>query len=142
MSSKTISARRLATIAAIAVVISTIVNISISFIARIWYTPSPDFTPLGIGPIIFWSIICGLGATLVYAWVDRYMRQPLIAYVIIAAIVYICTFIPDSLLLSGALASVFKDANFDEVVTLMSMHAAEAIILVITFIVIGFRKRA
>jgi uncharacterized membrane protein len=126
-------------IGALAIVASTVINIIISLIARSWLHTSPTFAPLGIGPIIFWSVVCGIGATIVFGQVARHAQQPVLTYVVIAALVYLCTFIPDGLLISGDLP--FKGATFISVITLMAMHAAEAIIMIITFISLGFRKK-
>ena len=132
MATKINSFRRLSLVGGLAIVVSTVINLIIRFIALTWVKVSPEFVPISLGPVIFWSVMGGIGATLVFYLVTRLASQPLPVYVIIAFTVYICTFIPDALLIahnppvSGITASA--------VIVLMSMHLAEASVMLITLV--------
>ena len=139
MPAKTTSFRRLCLVGGLAVVISTAVNLIIRGIAVIWLKISPQFGPIGIGPVIFWSVVSGIGAILVFYLVTRRASRPLPMYVLIAFIVYLCTFIPDALLLSRN-PPIFPGTTAAAVLVLMSMHAAEAAIMILTLILAGIPK--
>jgi len=83
--------------------------------------------------VIFWSIIGGIGAVLVFYLVTRLTNQPLLVYVLIAFLVYVCTFIPDGLILTHT-PPVFPDTTANAVLALMAMHVAEATIMLFTLV--------
>ncbi|MBV9257240.1 MAG: hypothetical protein JO215_04370 [Ktedonobacteraceae bacterium] len=139
MATKITSFRRLSLVGGLAIVASTIVNLIIRIIALTWLNVSPEFAPIGIGPVIFWSIIGGIGAVLVFYLITRLSRQPLPVYVIIAFLVYVCTFIPDEILLSRN-PPIFPGTTAEAVVVLMAMHAAEATIMLLTLVLAGRPK--
>jgi hypothetical protein len=130
--SKTISFRRLSAFGAIAIVVSALVNLAIRALSIQLFQLSPAFSPLAIGPVIFWSVVSGIGAVLVFALVARLSSRPIAAYLLIAICVYALTFIPDGLLLAGN-PPLFPGTSIYAVLTLMSMHASEAIIMILTF---------
>lgn len=134
MAGKTGSFRRLIIIGAIAIVVSTLINICIGLFAKSQYQHIDNFAPLGPGPIIFWSVIAGIGAVAVFAGLKRWTRRPIQTYIIVAVVVYLCTFIPDDLLLSSN-PPLFPGATAPAVLSLMAMHAAEAIIIMLALIV-------
>ncbi len=139
MATKITSFRRLSRVGGLAIVGSTVVNLIIRFVAQSWFKLSPIFAPLGIGPVIFWSVVSGIGAVLVFYLVTRRSSQPILVYVLIAFAVYVCTFIPDSLLLSRN-PPTFPGTTAVAVIVLMSMHAAEAVIMILTLILAGIPK--
>ncbi len=137
MPSKTVSLRRLSAAGSLAIVAATCVNLAISLLAKTWFPISPAFGPIGIVPVIFWSVVLGIGAISVFALVARSSRRPVAVYVIIATCVYVLTFIPDAILLSRN-PPLFPGTSVYGVLALMTMHAAEAIIMLITVILMGF----
>ncbi len=139
MATKITSFRRLSRVGGLAIIGATVVNLIIRFVALSWFKLSSIFAPLGIGPVIFWSVLSGIGAVLVFYLVTRRSRQPILTYVIIAFAVYVCTFIPDSLLLSRN-PPAFPGTTAIAVIVLMSMHAAEAIIMILVLILAGVPK--
>jgi Family of unknown function (DUF6069) len=141
MMTGTTSFRRLIRIGAIAIVVSALVNLSIRAISIQLFHLSPAFSPLGIGPVIFWSVICGIGAVLVFALVIRRSSNPVAMYLLIAISVYVFTFIPDALLLSRN-PPLFPGTSIYAVLTLMSMHAAEAIIMTLTLTTPWIRSKS
>lgn len=139
MTTKIISFRRLCLVGGLAIVVSTIVNLIIRIIALTWVKVSPKFAPIGIGPVIFWSVMGGIGAALVFYLVTRLLSRPLFIYIIIAFLVYVCTFIPDSLLLVRN-PPIFPDTTANAVLVLMAMHVAEATIMLLTLVLTGRPK--
>jgi Family of unknown function (DUF6069) len=139
MATKITSFRRLCLVGGLAIIASTIVNLVIRVIALTLLKISPDFLPIGIGPVIFWSVMAGIGAVLVFYFVMRLARQPLPIYVAIAFLVYVCTFIPDGFLLSRN-PPIFSGTTGGAVVTLMAMHFAEATIMLLTLVSLGRPK--
>ncbi len=136
---KITSFRRLRFVGGLAIVVSTVVNLIIRSIAITWLKISPGFAPIGIGPVIFWSVVAGSGAVLVFYVVTRRTKQPLPMYMLIAFMVYVCTFIPDALLLSRN-PPFFPGTTATAVIVLMSMHAAEGAILLLTLVLAGVPK--
>ncbi len=139
MATKITSFRRLCLVGGPAIVVSTIVNLIIRFIALTWGEISPVFAPIGVGPVIFWSIVGGIGAVLVFYLVTRLSSQSLLIYIIIAFSVYVCTFIPDGLLLTRN-PPIFPGTTAKAVVVLMAMHVAEATIMLLTLVQVSRSK--
>jgi hypothetical protein len=138
--SGTISLRRLSAYGAVAIVVSTLVNLALRVLSTQLFQLSSAFSPLGIGAVIFWSVICGSAAVLVFALVIRRSRRPVAVYLLIAIGIYVLTFIPDGLLLSGN-PPFFPGTSVYAVLTLMSMHAAEAIIMILTLTTLWTRRQ-
>lgn len=138
---KVTSFRRIVRIGAIAIVIATLVNLTIRAISTQVFHLSPAFIPLGIGPVLFWSVVTGIGAVLVFAFVARRSSRPVAAYVLIAMSVYVLTFIPDGLLLLRT-PPLVPGTSIKAVLTLMSMHLAEAIIMMLTLVILWTRSEA
>ena len=140
MEKKVLTFRRIMRAGIIAVIISTIINIGIMFLARAVFKPAPeaDFKPLTIGPVLFWSVVCGIGAVLVFNWIVRTARQPLLIYLLTAIIVYALTFVPDGLLLTAR--PPVQGATPTGIFALMLMHVAEATIMILTFIIMLMRN--
>ncbi|SRR5579883_1861972 len=122
----------------LAVVASIGINLAISVIAKTWLAAPSTFAPLSFGPVIFWSVFFGVGATLVFALVARWSKRPGTVFVRIALIVYACTFIPDLLLLQ--FPTFFPGSTLTAVLSLMTMHALEAIIIICTFAILAARS--
>lgn len=137
---KTIPLRRIFSVGAIAIVASTLVNLGIKGIAELWFHPSASFIPLSIGPVIFWSVVCGIGAVLVFALVVRRSSRPVLVYTLIAIGVYVLTFIPDGLLLFSN-PPLVPGMTVYAVLSLMAMHAAEAIIILLTLVILAGRSK-
>jgi hypothetical protein len=140
MASLSPSSRRIVLAGILAIIVSVAVNIAISVLATHYLQLSTAFAPLGIGPVIFWSVVLGLGALAVFGMIKRWSKRPLLTYILISIGVYLCTFIPDAWLLSSS-APALRGLSASAVLTLMTMHAAEAIILLGTFSVLELRQR-
>ncbi len=123
----------------IAIGASLVVNLVIRAISMAIYNLPTDFAPLGIGPVVFWSIVAGIGAVVVFWLVGRFSRNPSRNFLLIAFLVYLATFYPDWFILSSG-SQPFKDTNPYTVGTLITMHAAEAIIMICVLLFLGFEK--
>ncbi len=123
----------------IAIGASLVVNLIIRGLAMAIYNLPTDFAPLSIGPVIFWSIVAGSGAVVVFWLVSRFSRNPSRNFLLIAFLVYLATFYPDWFILSGGFHP-FKDTNPYTVGALITMHAAEAIIMICVLLFLGFDK--
>ena len=123
----------------VAIGASLVVNLLIRAISMAIFKLPTDFTPLSIGPVVFWSIIAGVGAVVVFWLVGRFSHNPAQLYLIIGFLVYIATFYPDWFIIGGG-SRPFKDTTPYTVGTLMSMHAAEAVIILCILLLLGFQK--
>ena len=139
IATKITSFRRICLVGGIAIGASIIVNLIIRTIALTWLKVSSEFVPLSIGPVVFWSIMGGIGAILVFYLVTRLSSQPLLIYVLKAFLVYVCTFIPDGFLLTRN-PPFFPGTTAKAVLVLMTMHVAEASIMLLTLVRLGRPK--
>jgi hypothetical protein len=106
----------------------------------IFHIPSA-FGPLGVGPVVFWTIVMAVGAIIVFALIGRFVQNPIPLFIIVAFIVYIVAFYPDCLILF-ANPPYFPGTSFYSVGTLFSMHAIEAIISICILILNGFEPES
>lgn len=81
-----------------------------------------QFEPLNVGPVAIFSVLGAVGATIAYAVVDRLSETPDRAFVTVAAVVLVLSFIPDLLVLRSDPA-----ATVPAVAVLMLMHVVVAI---------------
>jgi hypothetical protein len=132
---------RLRWVGPLAVLISLAVNLLIRGISFAVFKPSAAFTPLGIGPVCFWSIVLGVGAVLVFGLVGRYARNPGPVFLVIGLLVYLVTFLPD-LLIIFVNPPPFHDTTPTAVNTLLVMHAAETSIILCLLLILGFDRNA
>jgi hypothetical protein len=112
---------RIAVLTAIAAVIATSVNYAIQEIVRQVFAVPADFEPYH--GTVFPYTIGGVGlAGLTYALVRRFVPEPQRAYVIIAIVALVLSWIPDVALL------VIDEpgATVPAVASLMTMHAVAA----------------
>ena len=110
----------------LAIVGSVIVNVLIRLITLALLPIPRDFIQLQIPALIIVFTIFGtVGATIVFALMNRFARNPKRLFRIVALVVLVLTLIPDLLLLSS------PTANLVSVITLMVMH------IVTCFICIG-----
>ncbi len=123
---KRIAWSRLLLAALVVMVGSVIVNVLIRIIAfAILPIPAGFFQLQTPAPIIAFTIFGTLGASIVFALMNRFARNPMRLFRIVALVVLVLTLIPDLLLLSS------PSATFAAVATLMLMH------IVTCFICIG-----
>jgi hypothetical protein len=133
--------RRLRWVGPLTIVVSLISNLILRMIGIAIFHISPKFAPLGIGPVVFWSVVTGIGAVLVFALVGRFSQNPIPLFLIIAFVVYLVTFYPDYLVLFSN-PPVFPGTNFYSVATLLSMHVVEAAITMCMLMMMGLERKS
>ena len=137
MFSERITWKRLWRVGLLTVVASLVSNLVLRVIGiSIFHIPSA-FAPLGIGPVVFWTVVMALGAVLVFALIGRFAQSPIPLFITVAFTVYIVAFYPDYLVLS-ANPPYFPGTSFYSVGTLLLMHVIEAIISICILTLIGF----
>jgi hypothetical protein len=137
MFSERLTWKRLWRVGLLTVGASLVANLALRVIGiAIFHVPS-TFGPLGIGPVVFWTVVMALGAVLVFALVGRFAQNPIPLFTVVAFAVYIIAFYPDYLVLF-ANPPYFPGTSFYAVGTLLSMHVIEAIINICILTLFGF----
>lgn len=110
----------------IAVVLSVVANL---VVLQAVLVPElvQGFEPLNVGPVAIFSVLGVVGATVTYAVVDRLSETPDRAFVTVAAVVLVLSFIPDVLMLQSDPA-----ATAPAVAVLMVMHVVVAVACVVS----------
>lgn len=105
----------------VALVVALVVNVSILTIVR-----EADlvtvFDPLEYPPVVLFTTLGVIGATLVYAILDRRVDAPDATFVRVAIAVLVFSWIPD-----GALLALDDDATLEAVVVLGLLHVPPAV---------------
>lgn len=116
-----VETKELAKRGGIAVVLSVVANL---VLLQAVLVPElvQQFEPLNVGPVAIFSVLGAVGATIAYAVVDRLSETPDRAFVTLAAVVLVLSFIPDILVLQSDPA-----ATVPAVAVLMLMHVVVAI---------------
>ena len=104
--------------------LSLIVNLIILYFAR---SLAPNFGPLSVAPVCFWTILGTIGAGVTFALIRRSSSNPNRIFLIVASIVLLLSFIPDYMTLHSSTAA-FKGATPGGAATLMLMHVVVAVI--------------
>ena len=100
---------------------------------------APDFVALSPIPVIIWTVLGTIGATLVYALVRRLSRTPERTFLIVAIVVLLISFIPDWWVWNTK-PPTFKVVTLGGIYALMAMHVVAAVI--ITGVLLRARKPA
>lgn len=119
--------------ALVATIGSVLVNLILLFMLRPLTGVPATFLTLSPGPVIMWSVLGAVGATVTFALLRRFSRKPRRNFTLIALIVLILSFIPD-VLIHGATSGMFAGATWRAVILLMTMHVAEAFIILWVFL--------
>lgn len=131
-----VATRRLWWVGLLAAVIAVSVNALIVTIARGLFDVPPEFMPFTVPQFTFLTVA---GATIVFALVGRFARQPLRAYYWGAAIALVLSWLPDFGLL---VARPFPGATPQALGTLMLMHLTTAAICVGLLTTLAREKQA
>ena len=89
---------------------------------------APDFISLSPIPVIFWTVLGTIGATLVYALVRRLSRVPERTFLIVATVVLLISLIPDWWVWETK-PPMFKGVTLGGIYALMAMHLVAAVII-------------
>lgn len=103
-----------------AVVLAVVVNVIIVFVSGS-LNIAPGFQPLSVPPVVFLTAAGAVGATVVYGLLGRFVDDVNRAFVRIAGVVLLLSFVPDIGLLNADPA-----ATVPGVVVLMVMHVIVA----------------
>ncbi len=120
------------------IVVATVVNIVLALVATALLPRLAAFSPLGAGPIGFFTFIGALGAVIVFALLGRFTRRPIRLFRIVAIIVLVLSLLPDLLMLAQPL---FPSTTPTGVAVLMCLHVVAAAICVGMLTTLG-RARA
>ncbi len=120
------------------IVVATIVNIVLAMAARTIFPSQAAFSPLGAGPIGFFTVIGSLGAVIVFGLLGRFSQRPIRLFRIVAVVVLVLTLIPDILML---LHPLFLLTTPTGIGMLMVLHIVTAAICVGMLTTLG-RARA
>ena len=117
----------------IGAVFSVSVNIILLFLLKPLTGVPENFMTLSPGPVIGWSVIGIIGATVVYALLRRYAKKPKGLFGLVSFVVLLASFIPDALIL-GMTTGPFAGATWGAVFLLILMHVVVAGIVTYLFI--------
>ncbi len=93
--------RRLRWAGPLAIVASAAANEIVRRLAVAILAPSPQFVPLTRPAVLFWTVVGVAGATAVLALVGRYAVRPVRAFVRIALVALVLSWVPDLWLLAA-----------------------------------------
>jgi hypothetical protein len=114
----------------IALVGSVAVNVIIvSFVGPMVLTPGQHLTALTLMPVVMFTVIGTIGATIVYAIIRALMAQPQKPFIWLSVVVLIASFYPDYMII-GATNGPFSGGTLPEALVLMFMHVVAAVIIV------------
>jgi hypothetical protein len=109
---------------AVAVVLAVAANVAVVFAADA-LSVAPDFQAISVPPVAFLSAVGAAGATVVYWLLARSTDDRDAAFVRVAAVVLVLSFVPDV-----ALLAVDDAATVAGVLVLMAMHVVVAAVSV------------
>jgi len=113
--------------------LAIVANLILLFIGRPLTGAPATFMTLSVGPIVIWTVLGSIGATVTYALTRAFSKNPERLFVTIALAVLVLSFIPD-LLIHGMTTGPFAGATWGAVILLMLMHVAAAVALVVTLV--------
>ena len=137
MFSEHLTWKRLWRVGLLTIVASLVSNLTLRVIGIALFHIPAAFAPLGIGPVVFWTVVMAIGAVLVFALTGCCAQNPIPLFITVAFAVYVVAFYPDYLVLF-ANPPRFPGTSFYSVGTLLSMHVIQAIICICILTLAGF----
>ena len=125
--SERVSLRKLIWVGSLALAISIAANQIIRLIALNVFNASPQFPPLGVGQINFFTVLGVVGATIVFAILAKFSSHPIAWYRRIAIGALFFSFIPDAGLLGP---NPLPGTSLHSVGALVIMHIVTAAIVI------------
>lgn len=127
-------------IAALASVAAAVAaNLIAFFIVRAFVDLPPDFPPLTVGAIAFFTILgTGLGA-LVFAWLARRSATPVRTYVRIAVVALVLSVIPNFLAAANPAMFPFPGGDATAFLVLTLFHVIAAVVSVVVLVRLAAR---
>lgn len=108
----------------VAVLVADVVNVVITF-AAITAGVAPTLDPLSYGPVLLFTTVGVLGATVVYGLLDRFVAAPDRTFTLLAAVVLALSWVPDALFVPAMPGGTAAGA-----ITLAAMHLTTAAVAV------------
>lgn len=118
----------------VAGIFSIAVNLLVLFVTK---PLAPDFISLSVMPVVFWSIIAAVGAAIAFALARKYSKNPNRAFVRIAWIAFLLSFLMDIPLFFYDI-EFFAGATTGGILALMAMHIV--VFLIIAPLLVKFTR--
>lgn len=109
----------------IGAVLSVITNMVLLFLLKPLTGVPETFKALSPGPVIGWTVMGTVGASIVYALLRKFAKRPKGLFGLVSFVVLLASFIPDVLIL-GITTGPFAGATGGAVLLLMLMHVVVA----------------
>lgn len=105
---------------------ATFANLVLLFaFAPLVIDPAMPLHALTVGPVLSFTIVGVIGATVVYAVMRAKLRDPDKVFLWTAGVALLLSFIPD-ILIVGQTSGMFAGGNLSSAILLMAMHVATA----------------
>ncbi|WP_436927900.1 DUF6069 family protein [Halosimplex amylolyticum] len=108
----------------VAVAVATAVNAGLT-LATDLAGVAPGFDPLSVGPVVVFTAVGVTGAAITYALLDRLLADPDRAFVVVAAVVLVVSWVPDT-----TYAPTLPGATTAGVALLALLHLTAAVVAV------------
>jgi len=131
--------KRLLVVGAGLVLVATVANVVIAMALRSGLGVPAAFQPLSTPAVASVTIVAMIGATLVFAWVARTKPDPRRAFLLIAAVGFIVSSLPD---LAIWATGVFPGTTTTGILSLMALHVVAAGLAVGTLLRFGLRSES
>ena len=116
--------------ALLAAILASVANIALLFIGKSFVSVPDTFKPLSVPPVILWSVLGTIGATLTYLVIRRVATNADRVFLGVAGVMLVLSFIPDYMLKGIPAGTMFGGASMGAIYLLMSMHVVAASIIV------------
>jgi hypothetical protein len=114
----------------LALVGSVVVNaIIVSVVGPMVMSTNQHLTALTLMPVVMFTVIGAVGATIVYAIMRATMNHPQKPFIWLSVVLLIVSFYPDYTVI-GATSGPFAGGTLPEALVLMLMHVVAAVIIV------------
>ena len=115
----------------LAIALALVANLLVRAIALQFITVAPEFAPISEpSATIFFTAVGVLLATVAFAIVGRFARQPARTYTIVAIIALIISLIPNVMMTLNPSAAPFPGGTLGANITLMIEHVVAAVVAV------------
>jgi hypothetical protein len=129
-----LTTRRILLAGVIAIVASIIANLVVFFVGTMIWPPLPDFQPLAtVFPTIIFTTVFLVGATIVFWLINRFTKNPIRVFTIVAWIVFLVGLIPDLMMMANPSSSSMGTPTTGSMITLILMHVVAFAITLWTF---------
>ena len=116
--------------ALIAAIVAPVANVALLMIGKSFVSVPDTFKPLSVVPVVLWSVLGTIGATLTFMVVRKFASDANRVFLYVAGVVLVLSFIPDYMLKDMPAGTMFGGASMGAIYLLMSMHVVAAVIIV------------